>query len=108
MASLNVENYSRQVIDSYRMNAGHMDPDVARAATIHAASSIAKDEGRATSADAAKVASRAINTFEKETKQGVPLDKARENVARSMSEQFDSRGREMQKPERERSNTLGL
>jgi hypothetical protein len=38
----------------------------------------------------------------------VPIDKAREDVARSMADQFDSRGRETQKKERDRSNAIGL
>jgi hypothetical protein len=59
-------------------------------------------------ADPAKVARTAIDAYEKQAKDGVPLAKARENVARSMSNQFDSRGRETQKQERERSNALGL
>jgi hypothetical protein len=107
MPSLKVDDYSRQVIDNYRTNAQHMDPSTAKAATVYAASAIAADEGRARSGDAAKVAKTAIETFEKDSKQGVPVEKARENAARSMAEQFDSRGREVPK-ERERSNALGL
>jgi hypothetical protein len=107
MASLNVETYSRDVIDTYRQNGSQMDAATARASTIAAASTMASEKGKASIGDAAKVARTAIDAYEKQARDGVPLDKARENVARSMADQFDSRGRETPK-ERERSNVLGL
>lgn len=108
MASLNVEQYSREVIDNYRQNVRHMDHDTARATTVYAASAIAADDGKARVGDAAKLAGAAIDAYAKRANDGVPHDQAREKVARSMADQFDSRGREMQKQERERSNALGL
>ena len=108
MASLKVDDYSRQVIDTYRQNGSHMAPDTARASTIAAASTLASEQGKASIGDAAKVARTAIDAYEKQARDGVPIDKARENAARSMSDQFDSRGREMPKQDRERSNAIGL
>jgi hypothetical protein len=105
MASLKIDDYSRQVIDAYRQNGSHMDAPTARSATIAAAATIASDQGRASAANAARVAKTAIETFEKLVRDGVPLDKARENAARSMTQQFDSQGREITK-ERDRSNAL--
>jgi hypothetical protein len=107
VASLNIEDYSRQVIDTYQQRAPEIDPATAKAATVARAASLASEQNRASPGDAAKVAKTAIETFEKQAKDGVPLDKARENAARSMSKQFDSRGRDVSK-EHERSNGLGL
>jgi hypothetical protein len=105
---LKVDDYSRQVIDAYRQNAGHMDQETAKAATIAAASTMARDEGRLAAGDAARVAKTAIETFDKQAREGVPLDKARENVAHSMAGQFDSRGKVMQREERQQSIGLGI
>jgi hypothetical protein len=108
MARLNVENYSRDVIDSYRQNSSHMPSDTARATTIAVAAAVASEQGKASIGDAAKVARRSIDAYEKMARNGMPLDQAREKVARSMTEQFDSRGRETHKQERERSDFLSL
>jgi hypothetical protein len=108
MASLNVENYSREVIENYRQNGNHMPPNTARATTIAAAATLASDQGKAAVGDAAKVARNAIDAYEKMARNGVPLDQAREKAARSMSEQFDNRGREVRKQERERSDLISL
>ncbi|MGF7213196.1 hypothetical protein GGE65_007832 [Skermanella aerolata] len=102
MADLNVERYSRDVVDSYRRNVNHMDHDTARATTVYAASAIAADEGRARVADAARVAERAIDRYARLANDGVPHDIARETLALEMTGKFDERGREMQRQERGR------
>jgi hypothetical protein len=108
MAELDIRDYSRQVIDRYQQQAGQVDPATAKAATIALAASVAGEQTRASPSDAAKVARTAIETFEKQAKDGVPLDKARENVARTMGEQFDGRGKEVQRRERDQSLGLGM
>ena len=107
MADLNVERYSRDVVDSYRRNVNHMDHDTARATTVYAASTIAADEGRAHVGDAARVAERAIDRYARLANDGVPHDRARETVAWEMAEKFDGRGREIQRQERGRFFGIG-
>ena len=92
MADLNVERYSRDVVDSYRRNVNHMDHDTARATTVYAASAIAADEGRARVGDAARVAERAIDRYARLANDGVPHDRARETVAMEMAGKFDGAG----------------
>ena len=107
MADLNVERYSRDVVDSYLRNVNHMDHDTARATTVYAASAIAADEGRACVGDAARVAERAIDRYARLANDGVSHDRARDTVAGEMAEKFDGRGREIQRQERGRFFGIG-
>jgi hypothetical protein len=108
MASLNVERYSREVIDSYRQNVNHMDHDTARATTIYAASTVAADEGKARVDDAAKLARGAIDSYAKQANDGVPHEAARDKVAQEMASRFDDRGRDTLRHERHQSQGLSL
>src|SRR4051794_27875014 len=108
MPSLNVEQYSREVIDRYRQNERYMDHDTARATTIDAASAVAFEHGQARVSDAAKLAGAAIDSYAKRANDGVSPDRARDAVSKELAEQFDSRGRETQRQERQRSASLSL
>jgi hypothetical protein len=108
MPNLNVEQYSREVIDRYRQNGRYMDHDTARATTIDAASIVASENGQARVSDAARLAGAAIDRYAKQAEAGVSPDRARDAVSKEMSQRFDERGRDTQRQERQRDHSMSL
>jgi hypothetical protein len=89
-AGLDVKNYSRTVIDSYRCNQGK------GAAAVLAHSAAAADAGRAELHDAACVADKALKTYSQMRRKGMDHIAAREQTAQEMARRFDDRGRDTQ------------
>jgi hypothetical protein len=101
-AGLDVKNYSRDVIDSYRRNQRK------GAAAVLAHSAAAADAGRAELRDAARVADKALKMYSQMRQKGMDHIAARERTAKEMAQRFDDRGRDTQRHERQRSHGLSL
>lgn len=84
---LDVKNYTRTVLNSVEKSS-----NPGRVALTHAAS--AADAGRASLHDAARVAQVAMRQYGSLRQRGADHLSAREEVAKSMDDRFDSRGRD--------------
>ena len=91
---MNIENYSREVIEAYKANARSMSPEQAKQQTTYGAALAASDDGQASIHNAAKVARHAIEAYEVKAKGGLSEDKAIEGAARDTANRFDDRARD--------------
>ena len=105
MSRLDPAKFSQQISNTYQQSLATMDPALAKAATVHAAATVASEQGWARSADAAKLATMSVETLTKKLERGVPFEQARRETAAAMNQRFDDRAREKS---RDREKDLAL
>jgi hypothetical protein len=105
MSRLDPAKFSQQISNTYQQSLASMDPALAKAATVHAAATVASEQGWARSADAARLATTSVETLTKKLERGVPFQQARSETAAAMYQRFDDCGREKS---REHQNDLAL
>lgn len=101
-SGLDVEKFSKSVIDGHNANPGHTN----RVLYEHADK--ASNEKLTDIGSAAKIARSAISQYDEARNNGYDHQTARDQVAQEMGKRFDERGRDMHHQERQRSQGLGL
>lgn len=97
---MDIEKFSRQVIDTYERKAAGTNAEVARHQTIAEHSQAASQRGELHASNAAQVARSSIDNFREKTADGMERQDAAKATARETAERFDSAGRDTQRRER--------